>query len=64
MDERTHEDIRKLLRSFGVRADEAIRERFERGDQNKTVRLRVLLEEVPEAAPPRRLLELEGEVRG
>ncbi len=64
MDERSQEDIRKLLRGFGIRADEAIREHLA-ARPGQILHLRVLLEDVTEdETRPTRLLEVDGEVRG
>ena len=66
MDEGTHEDVRKLLRSFGIRADETIAAYIAGRPNGGSLRLRVLLEDATDeklAAGPKRLLEVEGEVR-
>jgi hypothetical protein len=63
----TQEDIRRLLRSFGIQADETIQAHVKSAKGVEALRFRLVLEDVtdyggtkPEHAP--RLLELEGEV--
>ncbi|HXH21030.1 MAG TPA: hypothetical protein VNN10_03295 [Dehalococcoidia bacterium] len=63
----TNDDIRRLLRSFGIRADEAIQARARDARGVKALRLRIVVEDLtayPDAQPakPPLLLEVEGEV--
>ena len=65
-DTQTSKDIRRLLKTFGVQADEAIREYFERNPGVSALHLRIVLENQPGAAqvpdqPPLHF-EVEGEV--
>jgi hypothetical protein len=67
MSEDTQQDIRKLLKTFGVKADEAITGYAERAPGEGPVRLRITLEPLHtdggiEADAPT-LLVIEGEVR-
>jgi hypothetical protein len=64
----TNDDIRRLLRSFGIQADEVIQAHAKNAAGVEVLRLRVVLEDTTDyggTAPsqPRRLLELDGEVR-
>lgn len=68
MDENTRKDIRRLLRTFGVKADEALTAHLERNPQLDGLRVRVTLEDVTdygEAEPEGELeLEIEEEISG
>jgi hypothetical protein len=62
------DDIRRLLRSFGIQADEAIGARLGALGGRPSLRLRLVVEDLTDhdasaAAPPPRLIEVEGEVR-
>ena len=61
------QDIRKLLRTFGVRADQVIQEHFKARQEVEELHLRIVLEELTEEAggevEPRQLLEIKGNVR-
>jgi hypothetical protein len=67
MSEETQQDIRKLLKTFGVKADEAITGYVERASGEEPVRLRITLEPLRTAggieADAPTLLVIEGEVR-
>lgn len=67
MDEATRTDIRRLLKRFGVQADEAITAHLERFPDNRPLRLRVVLEDWTDYgdAPPDEplYLEIEDEIR-
>jgi hypothetical protein len=67
MDESTRNDIRRLLKTFGVQADKALTAHLERNPDQKLLRVRLLLEDVTDYgdAPPEESLsvEIEGEVR-
>lgn len=66
MSEANRDDIRQLLRSFGIKADEAISAYVGERRPGRPLRLRIVLEDLTEyeAAPAERLhLEVEGEVR-
>ncbi len=67
MGEGSRDDIRKLLKEFGVRADEAIVAHLARAAGTRPLRLRCALEDLTEyggEAPPQRLhLEVEGTIR-
>lgn len=67
MGEDSRDDIRRLLKEFGVRADGAIVAYLAAVGEGTPLRLRCTLEDVTEygtQAPPRRLrLEVEGPVR-
>ncbi len=63
----TSDDIRRLLRSFGIQADEAIQERVREAGAAPALKLRIILEDLTEyggtgASSPARVLEVEGEV--
>jgi hypothetical protein len=72
MDDSTREDIRRLLKNFGIQADEVITAYLARLPKGTTLHLRVSLEDLTEYPPvatqPRpgeKLhLEIEGRVRG
>jgi hypothetical protein len=64
----TSDDIRRLLRTFGIQADETVQAHARNAEGIETLRLRLVLEDLtdyggtrPAEAP--RLLEIEGEVR-
>jgi hypothetical protein len=65
--EETQGDIRKLLKRFGVQADEAIQAHLENVPEGGTLRLRITLEDLTDyGGTPTRgnlHLEVEGEVR-
>jgi 5,10-methenyltetrahydromethanopterin hydrogenase len=57
----SRKDIRRLLRTFGVKADEAIVEHLESNPQVKALRLRATLEDLTDYgdSPPEESLHLE-----
>ena len=59
----THDDIRKLLKEFGLTADETVSAYIVENKPTQPLRLRIVLEEVVEGAvvPPLRV-EVEGTV--
>ena len=67
MEDNTRQDIRRLLKTFGIQADEAIMAHLAQQSGVAALQLRVTLEDVtyygenPPANPLR--LEIEGEVR-
>lgn len=65
--EETQSDIRKLLKRFGVQADEAIQAYLEKLPEGSVLQLRITLDDLTDydAAPPggKLHLEVEGEVR-
>jgi hypothetical protein len=67
MDETSRDDIRKLLRTFGVRADEAITAYLARSPGDMPLRLKVTLEDITaygdQPPQPPLALEIEAEVR-
>lgn len=67
MNEDSRNDIRRLLKSFGVKADEALTAYLEKNPGNKPLHVRVVLEDLTDygdAAPAEPLyLEIEGEIR-
>ncbi|MCS6845245.1 MAG: hypothetical protein NZ528_13135 [Caldilineales bacterium] len=67
MEESSRTDIRRLLKEFGVRADEAIVAHLARNPEGGPLRLRLTLEDLTDYGdrPPARPLSLvvEGEVR-
>lgn len=67
MDDQTRKDIRRLLKTFGIKADEAIMAHLERYSQVEKVRVRLVLEDLTDygEGPPEEPLHLqvEGEVR-
>ena len=66
MSEANRDDIRQLLRSFGIKADEAISAYVGQTRPGRPLRLRIVLEDLTEyePAPAERLrVEVEGEVR-
>ncbi len=67
MQDATRDDIRRLLKTFGVKADEAIIAHLAQASGNRPLRLRVTLEDLTDYAgspPPNKLgFTVEGEVR-
>jgi hypothetical protein len=65
--EDSRDDIRRLLKEFGVRADGAIVTHLAQASGTQPLRLRCTLEDLTDygaAGPPRRLhLEVEGTIR-
>lgn len=65
--EETQSDIRKLLKRFGVQADEAIQAYLEKLPEGNALQLRITLDDLTDygATPPGEKLHLdvEGEVR-
>lgn len=67
MEENRNQDIRRLLKTFGVKADAAIQEYFNQNPQIDDLHVRVVLEDLsehgslPNAVPLH--LEVEGEIR-
>ncbi len=67
MEEITQNDIRRLLKTFGVKSDQAITAHLEQNPAVPALRLRLILEDItdygstPPASPLR--FEVEGEVR-
>lgn len=68
MDEQTRYDIRMLLKSFGIQADQAISSHMENVPPGKTLQLRITLEDLTEyddlAMGGGLGFVLEGEIRG
>jgi len=66
MEENTQSDIRKLLKTFGVKADQVIRAHLERNPDVAVIQLRLVLQDLTaysqEPAEPLHI-EVEGEVR-
>jgi hypothetical protein len=65
MQSRAHEDIRKLLKEFGLTADETISAYLIETKPSKPLRLRIVLEDITgyDSAPAKSLrVEIEGEV--
>lgn len=62
--DRRQADIRRLLRTFGVKADEAIQQYLEAHPHGSPLRLRISLETAPGAAEPGDELHfsVEGEI--
>jgi len=63
----TSDDIRRLLRGFGIKADEAIQAHVRNAQGVEALRLRIVVEDVTDyggtrASQAPRLLEVEGEV--
>jgi len=61
-----HEDIRKLLKEFGLTADETVSAYLIEEKPSQPLRLRIVLEDVSQhaSAPSRPLrVEVEGDVR-
>ena len=67
MEESSRNDIRKLLKSFGVQADEAVLKHLLQNPGSTPLRIRISLTDLTDYgdAPPGELLsfEVEGEVR-
>jgi hypothetical protein len=64
MDETMQNDIRKLLKTFGVKADQAIHAYFENHPALNDIRIRLVLDDLnPNQATEALHLEVEGEVR-
>jgi hypothetical protein len=65
MEDHTRDDIRRLLKNFGIQADEAIQEHLDRLPEGVTLHLRVVLEDLTEYPQPAEKLhlEIEGQVR-
>ncbi len=67
MAEDTRDDIRRLLKEFGVRADGAILTHLAQAPGTQALRLRCMLEDLTDygdGRPPQRLqLEVEGTIR-
>jgi hypothetical protein len=65
MQDKAHNDIRRLLREFGIKADETLTAYLRDSKPPAPVRVRILLEEVGQISAPhgdRLHLEIEGEV--
>jgi hypothetical protein len=67
MEEFGRTDIRSLLKSFGIRADEAIIAHLARNPEQNSLRLRLVLEDLTDYSDPLPKeplhVEMEGEVR-
>lgn len=67
MQETSRDDIRRLLKTFGVKADEAIITHLARTAGDKPLRLKVTLEDITDyrGSPPAERIhfEVEGEIR-
>jgi len=67
MNESSRDDIRRLLKTFGIQADEAIVAHLARNPGEGSLRVRLMLEDLTNYgnSPPDRplRLEIEGEVR-
>lgn len=67
MSENTQNDIRRLLKSFGIQADDAISIHIAQLPEDTSLHLRITLEDLTDygGAPPAEKLrvEVEGEVR-
>ena len=67
MDDTSRDDVRRLLKTFGIQADEAIVAHLARNPGEGPLRVRVVLEDLTDygASPPDRSLrmEVEGEIR-
>jgi hypothetical protein len=67
MEESSRTDIRRLLKTFGVQADEAIIAHLARNPGVSSLRIRLVLEDLTDygASPPTEplRLEIEGEIR-
>lgn len=68
MDDNARQDIRRLLRTFGVKADEALTAHLERNPQVDAFRVRVTLEDLTDygdaGAEGALELEIEDEISG
>lgn len=67
MQDTSRDDIRRLLKQFGIRADEAVIAHLARTSGDQPLRIRLILEDLTDygdAPPPVPLrLEIEGEIR-
>jgi len=67
MGEHTRDDIRKLLKNFGIQADEAITAYLDHTPKDKPLIVRITLEDITEyeaSSPDEELhLEIEGQIR-
>ena len=66
MHSHAHDDIRKLLKEFGLTTDETVSAHFIETKPNRPLKLRLVLEDVtPYEIPPAEALrvEIEGEIR-
>jgi len=67
MDDQTAKDIRSLLKTFGIQADEMIQEYLAKHPQIKELNLRITLEDLTdhgESGPQDQLfIQIEGQVR-
>jgi hypothetical protein len=67
MDGTSRDDMRRLLKSFGIQADEAVIAFMARNPQTRPLRLRLILQDLTDygsSAPSEALaVELEGEIR-
>ena len=64
MDETVQNDIRKLLKTFGVKADQAIHSYLENHPDLPGLKIRVVLEDMhPNPSAEALHLEVEGEIR-
>ncbi len=67
MEDSSRDDIRKLLKTFGIQADEAIIAHLARNPDQQSLRIRLLLEDLTDygdTLPEEPLrLEIEGDIR-
>ena len=64
MNSSTHDDIRKLLKQFGLTADETVSAYIVENKPANPLRLRIVLEEISQPGAPSPLrVEVEGEVK-
>jgi hypothetical protein len=67
MQDTSRDDMRRLLKSFGIQADEAVIAFLARNPQARPLRLRLALHDLTDygsSAPAERLtVEIEGEIR-
>ena len=67
MQETSRDDIRRLLKTFGVQADEAITAHLSRNPGGRPLRVRITLDDLTDYGntPPEEPLhlEIEGEIR-
>jgi hypothetical protein len=67
MEESSRTDIRRLLKSFGVQADEAIITHLARASWDRPLRIRLVLQDLTDygSSPPEKPLyfEIDGEIR-
>lgn len=64
----SEDDIRRLLRSFGIEADQTIQAHIKNMEKDVPLKLRLVIEDITDyggTAPDQlpRLLEVEGEIR-